>query len=110
MKAADEGVRGFTKMHSLGAATARMLKEVGVNTPQDLRAIGAIEAWRRLRFTFGRRVTRSYLYALESAITETRWNDLSAKRVRELRAAADDIAARMDATLTPSATGKRKRS
>ena len=90
--------KGIMAMRSLGKATASMLIQAGVENPGTLRRIGAVEAWRRIRMMFGKRVTASYLYALEAAVTDTPWNDLTPKRVAELKMIAQDVARRQGDT------------
>lgn len=90
--------KGIMAMQSLGKATAFMLIQAGVENPNTLRRIGAVEAWRRIRMMFGKRVTASYLYALEAAVTDTPWNDLKPKRVAELKMIAQDVARRQGDT------------
>jgi DNA transformation protein and related proteins len=57
-------------MRNLGEKTQRYLQEVGINTPQDLQDIGAIEAWYRLKFMFGKQVNLIFLYALQGALMD----------------------------------------
>jgi DNA transformation protein len=60
-------------MHSLGQVTAKRLAEVGVITPDELRALGAVQAFRRLRFRFGRDITLNALYGLHAAVVDCHW-------------------------------------
>ncbi len=74
-------------MLNLGPTTAERLAEVGIATPDELRQVGAIEAWARL-YRLGRAgLSRNALYALDGAISDLRWNRLPAARRRELDAA-----------------------
>ena len=65
-------------LHGLGPVTAARLAEIGITTATELRAVGAVDAWRRLRFRFGRHVTLNALYGLESAISGIHWRDIDA--------------------------------
>jgi hypothetical protein len=56
---------GIAELRNLGPVTQRRLAEVGIATEAELRRVGAEEAWRRLRFAFGKDVTLNALYALE---------------------------------------------
>ena len=40
-------LKGLRAMPSLGKASAELLVDVGITTPDMLRQIGAVEAWRR---------------------------------------------------------------
>lgn len=72
---------------NLGPNTVDRLEEVGITTPDELRRVGAIEAWSRL-YRIGRAgLSRNALYALDGALSDLRWNRLPAARRRELDAA-----------------------
>jgi DNA transformation protein len=83
-------------MPSLGKASAELLADVGITSPEILRKIGPKEAWRRLRFAHGKRVTVTWIYALDIAIRGIRWQALSEARARRLKAAAERIRAEID--------------
>lgn len=63
---------------NLGPKTARLLAEVGIATEDDLRALGAVEAFRRLRAMQPVPVGRNALWAMHGALTDERWDRLSA--------------------------------
>jgi DNA transformation protein len=75
-------------MRNLGPAMARMLAEIDIFAEEDLRGIGAIEAYHRLRFQFGRHVTILALYAMEAAIRGCDWRALDAETKEQLRGQA----------------------
>ena len=83
-------------MPSLGKASAELLVEVGITTPEILRRTGAEEAWRRLRFAYGKRITITWIYALDIAIRDITWKELNEARAGRLRAAAKAILAEID--------------
>ena len=60
----------------IGPVTRGWLAEVGLHTVGDLRAIGAVEAYRRLKFMLPRRVSLNALYGLEAALRGCHWLDL----------------------------------
>jgi DNA transformation protein and related proteins len=97
-------LKGLRAMPSLGKASAELLVDVGVTTPEMLREVGAVEAWRRLRFAHGKRVTVTWIYALDIAIQGIPWKELSEARATQLAAAAKAIMAGID----PPASTKRK--
>jgi hypothetical protein len=97
-------LKGLRAMPSRGKASAELLVDVGITTPAMLREAGAVEAWRRLRFAHGKRVTVTWIYALEIAIQGIPWKELSEARARKLAAAAKTIMAGID----PPTSSKRK--
>lgn len=65
-----------------------MLCEIDVTTVEALRELGAVEAYRRLKFRFGGHITAVALYALEAALRDCHWLDLSAAERVALKEAA----------------------
>ena len=78
----------IAEMKNLGAATAKMLAEVGVHREGDLRCIGAVDAYHRLKFRFDRQVTIIALYAMEAALRGCDWRSLDPETKERLRRAA----------------------
>ena len=93
---AEPDLKGLPAMPSLGKASAELLVDVGITTPAMLRDIGAVEAWRRLRFAHGKRITVTWIYALDIAIQGIPWKELSEARTARLAAAAKAIMAGID--------------
>ncbi|MBI1340253.1 hypothetical protein GC169_08615 [bacterium] len=91
------GAEELAALPSLGPESARMLVEAGVEDVEALMRLGPEAAYHRLRFAFGRRATTNFLYALDNAVTGTRWRDMSRARKAELREAAKRIQAAVDA-------------
>ena len=69
--------------------TAARLAEIGISSEAELRATGAVEAYRRLRFHFGRAVTLNALYGLDAAVRDVHWRAIDDARKAELRAAVE---------------------
>ena len=74
---ADPVIGRIRDMRGLGPATERMLAEIDVTTPDELRALGAAEAYRRLRFRHGS-VSRNALHAMEGALLDRDWREVAA--------------------------------
>jgi DNA transformation protein len=60
----------------IGPVTQTRLQEAGISTIGDLRAMGSVEAYRRLKFMLPRQVSLNALYALEAALRGCHWLDL----------------------------------
>ncbi|MDP3735968.1 MAG: TfoX/Sxy family DNA transformation protein [Hyphomonadaceae bacterium] len=95
-KSSATDLKGLAALPSLGKASADLLVDVGITTPAMLRKIGAEEAWRRLRFAHGKRVTVTWIYALDIAIRGIHWKELSETRAAKLKAAAEAVKAEID--------------
>ena len=76
------------EMKNLGPAMARMLGEVEIMCEDDLRALGAVEAYHRLKLVFGHHINAVALYAMEAALRDCHWQAIEGDDKRELRAKA----------------------
>lgn len=79
---------------NLGPASASMLRKAGIDSESDLRELGAVAAYLRVRAVDGK-TSLNLLYALEGAITGHHWAKLpDGSREALLMAvdAADDLA------------------
>lgn len=72
-------------LKNLGPATARMLAEIDITTQNELRNLGSVEAYRRLKFRFGTAVTLNALYALEAALQDRHWLSLTPAERMDLK-------------------------
>ena len=92
---------------NLGPKTARLLEDVGISTVAELRAIGAVQAWRRIKFAHPKRVSLVGLYAIEAALRGCPGTSLSGEERERLRRSAgtDPVNAR-----TGRSPGNRNRS
>ena len=64
------------KLPNLGAVIVGKLEEVGIRTPEQLRQIGAEQAWLRIRQQVDPGECLSSLQALEGAVRGVRWHFL----------------------------------
>ena len=78
------------RMRNLGPIIAGRLRAVGIETPDELRKLGAVEAYVKLKRAFQAETTPAHLYALHGAVTDVRWYALP----EEARAALRNAAAR----------------
>jgi DNA transformation protein len=78
-------------MPNLGPRMERWLSEIGIDSDAELRRTGAVDAWRRLRFRFGREITLNALYAMAAALIGCDWRDLPADEKGRLRHAVEDV-------------------
>lgn len=63
-------------LKNLGMASVNILHAIGVNTYDDLNRMGAVEAYLRIK-NRGIHVSKVMLYALQGALMDVHWNDLS---------------------------------
>ena len=83
----------------IGPVTRGWLEDAGIRTAGELRSMGAVEAYRRLKFMLPRRVNLNALYALEAALRGCHWLDLpqDVKTALQQQAKAIDEALRRGA-------------
>ena len=62
-----------------------MLAEIEIFSEDDLRVIGAAEAYRRLKFRFGRHVSLNALWAMHAALIGCDWRALDVATKQALR-------------------------
>ncbi len=74
---------------NLGMASVNILHAVGVNTYEDLSKVGAVEAYCRIKAR-GIHVSKVMLYALQGALMDVHWNDLSPDLKAQLVAEAEE--------------------
>ena len=74
-------------MRNIGPTSSRELREIGIESRDQLIETGIAEVARRLLFRFGseRNISLNYLYALEGAIHDRDWRDIPPARKQELR-------------------------
>ena len=75
----------------IGPVTERRLIAVGITDIAALRALGAVDAYRRLKFRYGKDVTLNALYGLEAVLTGCPWTQIPEARKAELRKSAAAI-------------------
>ena len=82
---ATEGAAALVRLRNLGPASAAWLEAAGIRTEAELRAMGAVEAFRRVAFNRAGDVSANLLYALEGALRDVRWDRLPAEERLRLR-------------------------
>ncbi len=77
-------------LRNIGETSARWLAEVGIDSAEELRRIGAAEAYRMIKAWRPWDVTLILLWALEGAICDIDWMDVTPERRHELRREVDE--------------------
>ncbi|MEN1726848.1 MAG: TfoX/Sxy family protein [Pseudomonadota bacterium] len=78
-------------MRGLGPKTESILKEIGINSPEELRALGAMRTFLRLKAHQGKRPSLAFLYALVGAIEDRDWLEVARDDRRRLLVELDGI-------------------
>jgi len=76
------------KLRNIGPKSAAWLRQVGLRTREDLEAAGTVEAFMRVKRA-GFKPTLNLLYAIEGALQDCHWQEISDERRSELILAAD---------------------
>ena len=74
----------LSKLPNIGKVLENQLNEVGINTVDELNDIGSQEAWLKIR-EIDESACLNRLMALEGAIQNIRWHDLSSEDKDNLR-------------------------
>lgn len=72
------------ELKNLGKTFVQWLNAVGIRTLDQLQAHGAVGAYVKMRER-GFKVSKTLLYALEGALTDSHWNDISPELKQQLR-------------------------
>lgn len=86
------GVAGAPKLRNIGPKSAAQLRQVGVRTLDDLRALGSLEAFIKLKRA-GFKPSLNLLYSLEGALLDCHWQQVPEERRSALVLAADAASA-----------------
>lgn len=76
-------------LKNLGKTSAQWLHAVGIHSANDLRRFGAVGAYRAVRAR-GFRASKVLLYAIEGALLDVHWNDLTPGHKAELNDQLDE--------------------
>ena len=76
------------KIRNVGPKSAAWLRQVGVRTLEDLRAVGVIETFMKVKRA-GFKPSLNLLYALEGALVGCHWQEVPQERRAELLQAAE---------------------
>ena len=80
----------LSERKNLGTASINILHAVGINSYDELKSVGAVETYRRIKKR-NIHVSKVMLYALEGALMDIHWNQLSPERKEQLLADAEEI-------------------
>jgi hypothetical protein len=84
------------KIRNVGPKSAAWLRQIGIRTEADLRRIGSVEAYRRVKLA-GFKPTLNLLYSMAGAEDDCHWTQLAEERKAALVLAADQIDQEMTA-------------
>jgi DNA transformation protein len=73
----------------VGPVSAGWLREIGIESADDLKRMGVVEAYRRANANHPDKVSLNLLYGLEAALVGIHWNALPQERKDELRREAE---------------------
>lgn len=65
----------LSELKNIGKVTERWLNGIGIYDEAELRRVGAVQAYQRIRACEAG-ATENLLYALQGALSGTHWNDL----------------------------------
>ena len=70
-------------LKNLGLASVNILNAIGIHSYKELSSVGAVKAYCRIKAR-GIHVSKVMLYALQGALMDVHWNDLSSELKAQL--------------------------
>ncbi|WXL26944.1 TfoX/Sxy family protein [Ectopseudomonas mendocina] len=83
-------------LKNLGKTSVLWLHAVGIHNANDLRRLGPVSAYHAVRAR-GFRASKVLLYAMEGALQDIHWNDLSPQQKADLDKQLENLTARSKA-------------
>lgn len=83
--------RSLEELPGLGPKTAIWLREVGIGSAAELRSLGAVAAYRRLKHWNPKGVSRNALWGLHAALLGIPWTSIDAATKQRLLKQAGEI-------------------
>lgn len=77
--------RQIEELLNLGPKSARALAAIGVHNEDDLRTLGVIPAYRRLKHAEPTGTSLNMLYAMQGALMDIHWNQLPLELKADLK-------------------------
>lgn len=77
------------QLKNLGVASVNILRAIGVSNYEDLKNMGSVEAYRRIKDR-GINVSKVMLYALEGALLDVHWKDIDPEHKARLVSQASE--------------------
>ena len=76
----------MTAIKNMGPKSRVWLHEIGIDTLEELEAVGAVEAYRRLKIAHPAEATLNALWGMQAALLNIHWNALTDDMKAELKA------------------------
>jgi len=80
----------LSKLRGLGPKSEKCLNEIGIRTLDDLRAVGPVRAFIRLREEAGIKPSLNFLYAMVGALEDVHWAEIARREKRRLLMELED--------------------
>ena len=86
-----KGTRPVSTLRNLGPKSVVMLAEAGIRNVDELREIGAVKAYARVRQIRTRGASLNLLWSMAAGLEDRSWNDLSADEKAALLAELENL-------------------
>lgn len=80
----------MTPLKNIGPKSRVWLHDIGIDTLEDLEALGAVEVYRRLKLARPTEVSLNMLWALQGALLNIHWNALPPDMKAALKSQVED--------------------
>ena len=78
-------------LKNVGPTTIGWMESVGIQTVEDLEALGAAAAYVRMKAAYPHKVSLNALWGLQGALTGIRWNELPDTMKADLLAQVEEL-------------------
>ncbi len=66
-----------SELKNLAEKSEGQLSEIGIHTAEDLRELGSVEAYVRLKGHYKKAISLNFLYAMEAALRNVHWREIT---------------------------------
>ncbi len=89
----EQQIIEMMKLKNIGKISAERLVKAGIETPEQLKELGAKEVYIRLfeKEGWSQSMCPCFLYALEGALLNEKWNEISMEKKEELKQFSKDL-------------------
>lgn len=84
-------LRRIASLKNLGPKSAEQIVAVGIDGPDEIRELGAVVVFHRVKSRFPASTSLNLLWALQGALMEVHWHDVPDEVKRQLLAEVESL-------------------
>ena len=87
----SNALRRIASLKNLGPKSAERIFAVGIDSPDEIRELGAAEVFHRVKSKFPDSTSLNLLWALQGALMEVHWHDVPDEIKQQLLVEAESL-------------------